>query len=327
MRIYLITHLFYIITNVIYFTSYFTIKYINPSRFSLTLTMLTQDHLNDLLSDVMHKKNNRAIPEFEGYSPTEMHILIRDPFGIQSPVQLQTLSDEEYREIPLLNQVHYLGQLISDAGELKLTQRGYLPPRIVKEIYEKDFIKDEFVESGITKLRKESDSITIILTAILITLSGIAKKRNNKLSLTRQGKILLSDKQQLLKTLFTSFGQKFNWAYFDGYGENQIGQLGFGFSIILLNKFGAEKQTDTFYGVKYFAAFPDLITPSLEPSYGTLEEYTRRCYSLRTFERFLDYFGLILIQQEKQPKAPTMISKTALFDKLITIKPHQQISK
>jgi len=289
--------------------------------------MLTKDHLNGLLSDAMLKQNNRPIPEFEGYSPFEMHILTRDPFGIQSPLQLKPLSEEEYHEIPLLNQIHYLARLINDAGELKLTQKGYLPPRIVAEIYEKGFIKDEFVELGITKLRKESDSITIILTAILVTLSGIAKKRNNKLSLTRQGKTLLSNKEQLLHTLFTTFGQTFNWAYFDGYGENQIGQLAFGFSIILLNKFGAEKQSDTFYATKYFAAFPAFIANTSTPRYGTIEDYVNHCYSIRTFERFLDYFGLVKIEREKQPKAPTMISKTSLFDKLITIKPHQQISK
>ena len=285
--------------------------------------MFTLDELNDMLSDIMFERNNRPLPEFEGYSPMEMHILLHDPFNPASPVQLKKTTDDVYGKIPLLNQILCLTTLIRSAGELKLTPKGYLPTRIVGELYNKQFIVDDLVERGITKLRKETDCMTIELTKILMLLAGIVKKRNNKLSLTRQGMVLLSDKQQLLKTLFTSFGQKFNWAYFDLYGENQIGQLGFGFSLILLNKYGAEKRLDTFYGDKYFAAFSDLITPDMKPDYTTLERYTRQCYSLRTFDRFLDYFGLIRIEREKRWDADTWISKTTLFDKLISCKPHQ----
>jgi len=119
-----------------------------------------------------------------------------------------------------------------NAGELQLTQKGYLPTRIVGELYNKSYILDDFVERGITKLRKETDCLTIELTKILMLLAGIVKKRNNKLSLTKSGKNLLSDRRRLLKLLITTFGLKFNWAYFDLYGENQIGQLGFGFSLI-----------------------------------------------------------------------------------------------
>jgi len=39
-------------------------------------------------------------------------------------------------------------------------------------------------------------------------------------------------------------GEKFNWAHLDGYGENNIGELKFGFSLILLNKYGAENGSE-----------------------------------------------------------------------------------
>jgi len=151
----------------------------------------------------------------------------------------------------------------------------------------------------------------------LLELTGITKKRNNKLSLTRKGEKIISDNDKLLRSIFVTFGTKFNWAYFDGFGENNIGQLGYGFSLILLSKYGKDKRLDTFYADKYFKAYPKLINNSLIPRFGTVESYASRCYSLRTFDRFLGYFGLIKIEQDQKWDADKYISKTILFDKLI----------
>lgn len=124
-----------------------------------------------------------------------------------------------------------------------------------------------------------------------------------------------------------TFATKFNWAYYDGYGENQIGQLGYGFSLILLSKYGQEKQLDSFYAERYFEGYPQLLE-SIEPDYDTLERYTARCYSIRTFERFLDYFGLITIEEEgKGLDSIKYISKTDLFDRLIKCTPHKAWSQ
>jgi len=118
----------------------------------------------------------------------------------------------------------------------------------------------------------------------------------------------------LLLNIFKTFGQKFNWAYFDGYGENNIGQLGFGFSLILLSKYGDKRQIDRFYSKKYFQAFPDLKDNMTKTNYGIGRPSD--CYSIRTFDRFLDYFGLIKIDTDK------FITKTELYDRLIKCTPH-----
>jgi len=214
-----------------------------------------------------------------------------------------------------------MADLVNKQGELRLTNKGFLPTRIVSEIYSQGFLKDDFIESGISKLYKATDSLTVRLSRILLELSGIAKKRNNKLSLTRKGEKIISDNDKLLRSIFVTFGAKFNWAYFDGYGENNIGQLGYGFSLILLGKYGKDKRLDTFYADKYFKAYPQLINNSLTPRFGTVESYASRCYSLRTFDRFLDYFGLIKIEQDKKWDADKYISKTEIYDKLIKCTP------
>lgn len=241
-------------------------------------------------------------------------------FEAKSPVQLQKISDSDYKEIPLLNQIKYLLNLIVENGEIKLTSKGFLPTKIVAELYQQGFIKDKLIEDGISKLYKETDANSINLTRLLIELSGLAKKRLGKLSLTKAGEKALKDDFQLLEIIFKTFAVKFNWAYYDRYNKDEIAQVGYGFSLILLSKYGHEKQLDSFYADKYFKAFPHILD-SIEIAYGTLERYSRRCYSIRFFDRFLDYFGLITIEEnKKQFDSPKYIAKTHLFDKLIKVK-------
>jgi predicted transcriptional regulator len=272
------------------------------------------------IDKIINEQNNQGLPEFEGYSPFEMQYILYDTFGENSPIQLLKLTDSDYQNIPILNQVKYLLKLIDKQGEIKLTNKGFLPTKIVSDIYSQGFIKDEFIESGISKLYKETDSISINLTRILSELSGLAKKRNKKLSLTKKGKAIIENDYKMLFLILKTFGDKFNWAYYDGYGENNIGQLGFGFSLILLSKYGNKKRTDKFYSDKYFKAFPQLINESLNPSFGTLKEYAGSCYSVRIFERFLGFFGLTKIESEKIWGAEKYVVKTELFDKLIKLR-------
>jgi hypothetical protein len=285
------------------------------------------DGLKKNLNRMMNRENNRGVAYFEGYSPIEMHHIIYDPFSENCPVQLMELSKEDYSKIPIFNQIKYLLKLIDEAGELKVTQRDYLPPKIVSDIYAQGFIKDYGIESGISKSFREADIPSINLTKILAILTGCIKKRSKKLSLTKKGKSQLDNDYELLKNIFLTFGTKFNWAYYDLYGENEIGQLGFGFSLILLGKYGDVEREDAFYAEKYFAAFPDLIEEVEPPYYQPIDDMAKNCYSVRTFDRFLDYFGLVNIKPEDRWNPEKLIAKTELFDKFIKILPHKDIHK
>jgi len=274
----------------------------------------------------VEEQNTRAEPDFEGYSPTHMHHILYDTFGDESPITLQRLSDSDYKKIPILNQIKYVTGLIEEQGKVKLTKTGNLPTKIVADIYDQGYLKDEHIESGINKLYKETDSNSIHLTKILLDISGLTKKRHGKLSLTKSNKNILTDDYKTLKLIFETFASKFNWTYFDGYGENQIGQLGWGFTLVLLSKYGHEKRLDSFYAEKYFNAYPHLLNNVSSTRFTTVEEQAERCYSLRTFDRFLDYFGVIGIETEihqakYRPDSKKYIQKTDLFDKLIKVQP------
>ncbi len=281
------------------------------------------EELQKQLKNFMNERNNQPKSQFEGYSPFEMYHLLNIPFGPDSPFKLKRLSESDYQKIPLLNQIKYLTDLLSEKGEIKLTQKGFLPVKIVADIYNKGFFKEKYIESGLTKLYKEVDSMSVHLTRIITIVSKLTKKRQGKLSLTKAGEKIITDNEALLKTTFEAFTTRFNWAFLDRYGENNIGQLGFGFSLILLSKYGSEKRRDQFYAEKYFNAFPSLIESNPPNDFQLVGRYDSLCYSLRTFDRFLELFGLITIEMaDKSWFADKYITKTRLFDKLIEVHHH-----
>jgi len=277
------------------------------------------------IDQVMNEQNNRAIPDFEGYSPFEMHHILHFTFEPNSPIILQKLANSDYLKCPMFNLVKYYLDLVKANGEMKLTAKGFLPTKIVQDIYNQGFLEEYQFSSGISKLYKESDSLTVNLTRLLAELAGLTKKRTGKLSVTKTGEKIASDNQKLFELIFKIMTQKFSWAYYDGYENEQIGQFGFGFSLILLSKYGAKKRLDHFYAEKYLKAFPQFLE-SITPTYGTIEQYAGNCYSVRTFERFMSYFGLVEIEKQgKMLERKNFIIKTELFEKLIKIRPHKNV--
>jgi hypothetical protein len=138
--------------------------------------------------------NNRPIEDFENYSPNEMTYILYDTFHENSVISFQKdPSKEILNQIPFLSQVKYLLSLIDKQEELKLTNKGFLPTKIVADIYEKGFLKDESIESGISKLYKETDSDIIHLTRIISEIAGLLRKNKGKLTLTKKAKRLLKN--------------------------------------------------------------------------------------------------------------------------------------
>ena len=136
---------------------------------------LDETELQDIYADA---PNHSEIDDFESMSPEQMHTLVYDFYLDKSPIQLVN-HPEATQEIPIVKQTFYLLQLASVPGGIKLTARGNLPPAVVKDIYSKGWLKEEKIESGISKLSKEQDSMTVELTRILCEESGLAKHRKN----------------------------------------------------------------------------------------------------------------------------------------------------
>jgi len=266
--------------------------------------------------------DNSPIEDFEGFSSSDMRYLIITPFSKDSPFQInKKIPNSILDQIPMLIQVEYLLNRINDLGEIKLTATGSLPTHMVKELYHQGFIKDYGIEKGYTKLFGEASCLPVHLTRIIVELSGFAKKKNGKLSLTNtwKNKLTSKNRQDIFFRLFSSYSQKFNWSYLDGYPSQQTGQLGFAFSLFLLSKYGKIERLDNFYAEKYLKAFPKL---SLDFKTDYFNEdiigHFQDCYSYRTFDRFLEYFNLIDSRTEgKFTDKKKFIKKSTLFNYIL----------
>ena len=60
----------------------------------------------------MNHINQKEAPDFQGYSPFDMHEILYNPFGENSPIQILKMDQSEYQKIPILNQLKYLLILI-----------------------------------------------------------------------------------------------------------------------------------------------------------------------------------------------------------------------
>jgi len=268
--------------------------------------------------------NTKPIEDFEGLSPADMRYVLYEPYSNDSPLKInKSIDDKVLDQIPLFNQIEYLLHILITAGEIKLTSTSSLPTKIVKDIYSQGFLHDFAVDEGITKLYAETSCNTIHLTHILVELAGFTRKKNGKLSLTKNWgeRIKSKDRNSLFHKTFETFTQQFYWGYFDGYQGQQTGQFGFAFSLLLLSKYGNTEREDRFYSEKYLKAFPDILMEypdenvTIEPN-----RQFHRCYSVRTFERFLEHFNLVESRFEGKSRfgSKTFLKKSTIYDSIIS---------
>jgi hypothetical protein len=214
-------------------------------------------------------------------------------------------------------------KIIQRDKQIKLTPLGSLPKKVMIEVYDKKLLLDEHIESGVVKLFREHDCISIMSARYTAEFGGLVKKTNGKLSLTKKGLKLIQpeNRLELFNTFFQTFTEKFSWCNNDGFTDEPVGQIGWAFSIFMLNKFGDQPRLADFYAEKYLKAFPHFAT-FFDPRYSTRQQQFSSCYSIRTFDRFALWFGFVKIEKQNRFFNPSTdkITKTDLVELLFKVK-------
>jgi len=266
------------------------------------------DDLNKKVQIAIDEYNNTVTNDFQGLSPKQMSDLVYKDWGENIiSINPQKLDGSD---VPFIQQIRYFINLVNDAKEIKLTSRGYLPPSIVKDIYSQKFITDMMIELGTTKLTKETDVDNIVLMKIICTKVGLIKKQHNKISLTHSTmkKMYSND---FFNKIFEVVFKKFNWAYFDPFDDEPIGQFGNNYTLYLLYKYGVKWKKDVSYADLYFKAFPEFKMK--DDGYRSLDII----YIVRTFRDILRLFEFI--EYENKKIYIGNIRTTDLFRKYIKI--------
>ncbi len=262
-------------------------------------------------------QNNTPQEDLCGMTPSEIHHLLYDAWTELSPISVYPgISEDILDQVPYFRLAEELVRILSREKQVKLTAHGFLPQKIVRELYDHRFIPDFFVDMRNAKVVREHDSAPISSVHSIVKASGLVKNVKNKLILTKKGELLaLPDaRARLLLEVMKTFTQKWDWGNLDGYEEAYGIQQLWGFSVHLLSQFGHEEQKATFYSQKFLLAFPLVAEQFPTSLYSNPIEDFDRCYCIRTVEQFFEWWGLVKVDNARRTFSHTnrVISATPL---------------
>ncbi|MBD1432313.1 hypothetical protein H8B06_05710 [Sphingobacterium sp. DN00404] len=96
------------------------------------------------------------------------------PFAQTSPLKIRKhIPVEVLDKLPFFRLCEDLLTIVAREKSLKLTPKGNLPLKFVRELYDHGAIPDEAIELGITKSFRENEIISIYAARQVCTLAGL----------------------------------------------------------------------------------------------------------------------------------------------------------
>jgi len=250
--------------------------------------------------DMMAGYNREPDADFLGLSSEQMARLLYSPLEKNSDlVRLnRDISPELYKKAPIVRNAQIFLSALAEDEPLRTTAKGNLPVQFAKKLF--DQIEDSRFKKYIS-FRSEEDSMKVLGLRHILKKGGWIKKEKKQIKLTRRGLQLLKDgfSEQHFYRLLDTYAIKFNWAFLDRYPAFRIIQDSWLFSLFLLHKEAKTYTEDTALARYFIKAFPE-IAMEVDAFYSSEFDYIARCFSLRFFERFCEYFGFVDTRREKQ---------------------------
>jgi len=279
------------------------------------------EELQKIVDKIISARNRAPGDDFDGLNPEEMYNMLYYPFSEQCPVQLKENIDiADLKSSPIFNIALDLLVCIHQQNGLKLTPSGNLQRQVMRELYDKKYLPDILFESGIGTIRTEQDWVVLHNVKIVLKLAGIIRQAKGRLLLVKkwENKLVANDHYAIYTHFFKNYTSEFNWAYNDGYENEQTGQQGFAFLLYLIHKYGQDFRDIHFYTEKYFRAFPMLYFKDNPLTASYSYDNAERVVYMRFFERFAERFGFVEIGKDKENpyfQREMKIRRTDFFDK------------
>jgi hypothetical protein len=246
---------------------------------------------------------------------------MQQPYGPGAPLLIKDVPASAMDHIPFFRMAEAYLDMIGRAGTVRLTPSGFLPKKIVTALYDLGYIHDEEIGAKTRKLKNEEDSSAISTIRFCTEFAGLTKKRKGNLSLTRKAQQAMREGQRpaLFKMILLAFTEEFNWSMHDGYPDYPIAQHGWMYSIFMLLHEGQVYRPGEAYATGYISLFPEYLEFFEDDAImGTRQEQLTRCYILRTFERFTQWFGFT--EADSEDPFPDLenvpIRKTNILDRV-----------
>lgn len=303
----------------------------------LSTAGVTSDELKDFLSSeefgslaelqaatatYLTKQNLQPLDDLLGLSSEQVYRMLH--FAFDSPELFQFYDRLSVGpDAPIMVLIQKIVSAIDDTGLMATKATGSLPQKLCREAwsdYKKSYPNDSF--AVFRKVNKEDDFIELNVARLVFELAGFLRKTKGRFYLTKkyQKAISKSGLEGLYPTIFKTYCDKFNWAYWDGYEEAPFLQQSFLFTLYLLKLHGERTVFTSAYGDDLLRAFPMLIDEMDVLPYSSQEDQLRHCYQSRVLERFLVFLGLAkieIIKSDKFHEIKHKIKKTPLFNAVV----------
>lgn len=243
------------------------------------------------------EQNQRALDEFHGLSPEQMHRMLHFPFTASEFVRFP----EELETNPTAPILTLFGMLLEAVGEkgLKPTAKGNLPQKFCRGAALAYWGEEDYQENTrFGGINREEDFFELHITRLVAELAGLLRKYKGKFILSRNCRALLSGTglAAVYPRLFRAYVEQFNWAYRDRYPELRFIQTAFPFTLYLLMRYGDTWRPHNFYEDSFLHAFPMVLDEIPQHQLFTPEEEVRRCFTWRTLVHFVGFFGLATVE-------------------------------
>jgi len=277
--------------------------------------------LNAGLDSIMRIRNSAAMDDFDGLSPEQMSRFLYYPF--ESSHLIEFSPEIQCTASPFMRLFLFLIEHCSESSGLKTTVNGNLPRALCRDAAIEYCREEENREQWrYSRITTETDFMELHTVRIVAVAAGFIKKARGRFMLTKSGKNIVNTgiTGRTLNELLMAYTRKFNWGYNDLYQELHIVQDSFLYTLFVLQKHGDVFRPSSFYADLFIKAFPGALQEVTETPFCSKEEEVRRCYILRSLERFACFWGFAERKKGQGPFAGRNfeLKKTPFLDRMVS---------
>lgn len=280
---------------------------------------LTLDDLNLVMQHKVHERNNRPHPDLCGLSPAQMANWLYTPFDQKEGVNIGTP-----RNLSASPVMRYLALILDEAmlngGSFKATNKGNLPAKLVKQAsnllpefalaqYAKVLSVSEFTGANEDKFN------ALHYARILAELAGIIYRKSGCYHVKKAAQLHYQTQginafyQPMLEAAITQY----NWGYLDGFEQGDDLQT---FWLFMLWRLQSHASVDRLID-EVMTTFPDFLQQLTPDKYFTPEKLLRILIETRFIERFLQFWGFVVIDP-KRFSTGVAVARKAQLQPLLT---------
>jgi hypothetical protein len=263
------------------------------------------ESLDDAQVFVNHKvqqMNEKPREDLGGFSPSQLQGLLYSPLEEQTLIQWQkTISSDVLKQVLIFCVYQSLKNYLQE-HKAKATLKGMLPIVLVKFVHSEfeAAFGNEALNYRYNKINKEQDFRELHIGRIIFELAGLIRKYKGHFVLTKKA-LKLSD-DETYKLLFTTYVNKYNWAYEDGYEEASFFQTATWYSLVALHRMNGQEVKQGDFAEDFMLVFPAVLDSFEATEYQTSLNAATNAYKVRMIERFWVLFGLVTLKGERFTK-------------------------